>query len=319
MNKYDYMRVVRADAQDGEMTDVAERRLQTAPVQRSEWLATRQSLAEADEHTREKILRSWATRTRRSVLSMIDSAQQGHIGGDFSVSDILTVAYMVALRVDPADPLAADRDRFILSKGHCAASLYSTLAYAGYFDPSELTTFMKPLSPLNGHPNRNTVPGVETNTGPLGHGLPVGVGAALGARLRGDGSRVIVVTGDGELQEGSTWEAMMTAAHHRLGQLTVVADRNRLQQGARTEETNRLEPLGDKLAAFGWEVEEIDGHDYAQLIEALSQRLEADRPRAVIANTIKGKGVSFIEDRVEWHHKVPTPEQVRLAMEELTQ
>lgn len=319
MNKNDEAQVVQAGALDGEMAHVAERPLQMAPAQRSEWLATRQLLAEADEHTREKILRSWAARTRRSVLSMIDSAQQGHIGGDFSVTDILTVAYMVALRVDPADPRAADRDRFILSKGHCTASLYSTLAYAGYFDPGELATFMKPLSPLNGHPNRNTVPGVETNTGPLGHGLPVGVGAALGARLRGDGSRVIVVTGDGELQEGSNWEAMMTAAHYRLGQLTVVVDRNRLQQGARTEETNRLEPLGDKLAAFGWAVEEIEGHDYTQLTEAMSQRPDADRPLAVIANTIKGKGVSFIEDRVEWHHKVPTPEQVRLAMEELTQ
>jgi transketolase len=310
---------VRADARDGEMTDVAERRLQMAPMQRSEWLATRKLLAEADDETGEEILRAWATRTRRSVLSMIDSARLGHIGGDFSVTDILTVAYLVTLRVDPAEPLAADRDRFILSKGHCAASLYSTLAYAGYFDPGELATFMKPLSPLNGHPNRNKVPGVETNTGPLGHGLPVGLGAALGARLRGDGSRVIVVTGDGELQEGSNWEALMTAAHHRLGHLTVVVDRNRLQQGARTEETSRLEPLRDKLAAFGWEVEEIDGHNYRQLVTALGPRPGAGRPRAVIANTVKGKGVSFIEDRVEWHHKVPTPDQVRLAMEELAQ
>lgn len=296
---------------------MAERRLRTAPAQRSEWLAVRRALAEADGEEWERILGSWARRTRRSVLSMINSAQQGHIGGDFSVTDILTVAYLLVLRIDPADPLAAGRDRFILSKGHCAASLYSTLAYAGYFDPSELNSFMKPMSPLNGHPNRNTVPGVETNTGPLGHGLPVGVGAALGARLRGLDSRVIVVTGDGELQEGSNWEALMTAAHYRLGQLTVVVDRNRLQQGARTEETNQLEPLADKLAAFGCEVEEIDGHDYRQLAAALGPHPGADRPHAVIANTVKGKGVSFIEDRAEWHHRVPTQEQVRLAMEEL--
>lgn len=299
------------------MTDVAERRLELAPMQRSEWLATRKVLAEADDDTRDRVLRSWATRIRRSVVSMIYSAQLGHIGGDLSVTDILTVAYLVVLRVDPADPLAAGRDRFILSKGHCAASLYSALAYAGYFDPRELATFMKPLSPLNGHPNRNKVPGVETNTGPLGHGLPVGVGAALGARLRGDGGRVLVVTGDGELQEGSNWEALMTASHHHLGKLTMVVDRNRLQQGARTEQTNHLEPLADKLAAFGWEVAEIDGHDYRQLIAALSASPHTDRPRAVIANTVKGKGVSFIEDRVEWHHKVPTPEQVGLALEEL--
>jgi transketolase len=318
MNKNDLGCAPRAGARNREMTHVAEDRLRMAPLQRAEWLAARQSLVEADEQTREKTLRSWATRTRRSVLSMIDSARLGHIGGDFSVTDILTVAYLVALRVDPADPAAADRDRFILSKGHCAASLYATLAYAGYFDPGELATFMKPLSPLNGHPNRNYVPGVETNTGPLGHGLPVGVGAALGARLRGDGSRVLVVTGDGELQEGSNWEAVMTAAHHRLGHLTLVVDRNRLQQGARTEETNRLDSLPDKLAAFGWAVEEIDGHNYQQLSAVLADRGDAGKPRAVIANTIKGKGVSFIEDRVEWHHKVPTPEEVRLAMEELT-
>ncbi|MGH3169435.1 MAG: transketolase [Trebonia sp.] len=299
------------------MTDVAERRLEMAPLRRSEWLATRKVVAEADDHTREKVLSAWASRIRRSVVSMIDSAQLGHIGGDLSVADILTVAYLVVLRVDPADPLAADRDRFILSKGHCAASLYSALAYAGYFDPRELATFAKPLSPLGGHPNRNLVPGVEASTGPLGHGLPVGVGAALGARLRGDSSRVIVITGDGELQEGSNWEALLAAAHHRLGNLTMVVDRNGLQQGACTEATNRLEPLADKLAAFGWEVTEIDGHDYRQLIAALSASAGVGRPRAVIANTVKGKGVSFIEDRVEWHHKVPTPEQVRLALEEL--
>lgn len=307
----------RTGMRDRQMMDMAERRLEPAPAQRSEWLATRRMLAEADDDAREKVLRSWAARIRRSVVTMIENAQMGHIGGDLSVTDILTVAYLVVLRVDPADPLAADRDRFILSKGHCAASLYSALAYAGYFDPRELVTFMKPLSPLSGHPNRNLVPGVETNTGALGHGLPVGVGAALGARLRGDGSRVIVVTGDGELQEGSNWEALMTAAHHHLGELTVVVDRNGLQQGARTEQTSRLEPLADKLAAFGWEVAETDGHDYRQLTMALSASPDAGRPRAVIANTIKGKGVSFIEDRVEWHHKVPTPEQARQAMEEL--
>jgi transketolase len=298
-------------------TDVTERRLAPAPAQRSEWLATRKLVAAADDDTRDRIMRAWATRIRRSVVTMIDRAQLGHIGGDLSVTDILTVAYLVALRVDPAEPLAPGRDRFILSKGHCAASLYSALAYAGYFDPRELATFTRPLSPLSGHPDRNKVPGVETNTGPLGHGLPVGVGAALGARLRGDGGRVLVVTGDGELQEGSNWEALLTAAHYRLGNMTLVVDRNGLQQGARTEQTSRLEPLGDKLAAFGWAVTEVDGHDYRQLSAALGEPGGAERPRAVIARTVKGKGVSFIEDRVEWHHKVPAPDQVRLALEEL--
>jgi transketolase len=299
------------------MTEQAEQRLRTAPAQRAEWLEARAAIRAAGGADRDAILHDWATRTRRSVVAMIDSARQGHIGGDFSVTDILTVAYLVALQVDPANPQELGRDRFILSKGHCAASLYSTLAFAGFFDPAELTTFMKPLSPLNGHPNRNKVPGVETNTGPLGHGLPVGVGAAIGAKLKGESGRVIVVTGDGELQEGSNWEAFMAAAQYRLDNLTVVVDRNRLQQGAGTEETNHLDPLDAKLAAFGWDVEEIDGHDYGQLVQALSRRAGSGRPYFVIANTLKGKGVSFIEDRVEWHHKVPNAEQVHQALEEL--
>lgn len=299
------------------MTETTGHRLRPAPQQYAEWRSTRRALAEADVREQAAILHAWATRTRRSVLTMIDAAQQGHVGGDFSVTDILTVAYLVVLNVDPTRPMADDRDRFILSKGHCSASLYSTLAYSGYFDPAELATFMKPFSPLNGHPANTKVPGVETSTGPLGHGLPVGVGAAVGAKLKGTGSRVIVVTGDGELQEGSNWEALMTAAHHRLGNLTVVVDRNRLQQGSRTEDTSSLEPLADKFAAFGWDVTTIDGHDYGQLVAGLQPRAVTGRPHAVIANTVKGKGVSFIEDRVEWHHKVPTSDQVQLAMGEL--
>ena len=299
------------------MSETRGGRLLPAPRQRAEWMAARRLLSEAGQAERESILHEWATRTRRSVLSMIESAQQGHIGGDFSVADILTVAYLTALRVDPSDPAAPGRDRFILSKGHCAASLYSTLAFAGFFDPVELSTFMKPLSPLNGHPNRNKVPGVETNTGPLGHGLPVGVGAAIGAKLKHDSGRVLVVTGDGELQEGSNWEAFMTAAHYGLDNLMVIVDRNRLQQGAATEETNRLDPLDEKLVAFGWNVENVDGHDYGQLTEVMTRPSGSGKPTAVIAHTIKGKGVSFIENRVEWHHKVPNPEQVRLAREEL--
>ncbi|GAA4169502.1 transketolase [Gryllotalpicola koreensis] len=299
------------------MTEQSAHQLRTAPAQRAEWLAARQAIAVADPSERDQILHRWATRTRRSVVSMIDAARQGHIGGDFSVTDILTTAYLVALDVDPAQPRAEHRDRFILSKGHCAAALYSTLAFAGFFDPGELSTFMKPLSPLNGHPNRNKVPGVETNTGPLGHGVPVAVGAAIGAKLKGESGRVIVVTGDGELQEGSNWEAFMTAAQYGLDNLTVVVDRNRLQQGARTEETNHLDPLDDKFAAFGWNVEQIDGHHYGQLADALTRPSGGGRPHAVIANTVKGKGVSFIEDRVEWHHKVPSAEQVKQALEEL--
>src|SRR3954469_17209281 len=161
---------------------------------------------------------------------------------------------------------------------------------------------MAPLSPLNGHPNRTKVPGVETNTGPLGHGFPVAVGHALAAKLQGSARRTFVVLGDGELQEGSNWEAAMTAAHYQLSALTAIVDRNRLQQGARTEDTNRLEPLADKWRAFGWETGELDGHDHAALWAAFTAA-PAGRPRCVIARTIKGKGVSFMEDRVQWHHK----------------
>jgi transketolase len=218
--------------------------------------------------------------------------------------------------VDPERPDWPERDRFILSKGHAAASLYSTLASCGFFPPARLHSFMAPLSELNGHPNRNKVPGVETNTGPLGHGFPVAVGTAIAARLAGRPSRTFVVLGDGEMQEGSNWEALMAAAHYRLDNLTAVIDRNRLQQGARTEETNGLDPLDEKLAAFNWEVRVVDGHDYHQLLGAFAPSTTG-KPVAVIANTVKGRGVSFIEDRVEWHHKVPSVEQVAAALEEL--
>jgi len=247
---------------------------------------------------------------------MIGRARLGHIGGDFSTTDILTTLFFALLRLDPRHPAAASRDRFILSKGHCSAALYSTLALRGFFPVENLTTFMQPLSALNGHPNRRKVPGVEANTGPLGHGLPIGVGCAAAAKLAKASWRTFVVLGDGELQEGSNWEAAMCAGHRRLDNLVAVVDRNRLQQGARTEDTNRLEPLADRWRAFGWETVECDGHDHAALYEAFVAPMNG-RPRCVIAKTIKGKGVSFIEDRVEWHHKAPSPEQVDLALKEL--
>ncbi len=258
-----------------------------------------------------------ATQVRRDILTTISGAGLGHVGGDLSVTDILVTAYWYALTVDPTRPDDPSRDRFVLSKGHCAAALYATLASCGYFSRAELATFAQPLSPLNGHPNRVKVPGVETNTGPLGHGFPVATGCALGAKIRGDGFRTIVVMGDGEMQEGSNWEAAMTAAHYDLDNLTAVVDRNRLQQGARTEDTKTLEPLHDKWTSFGWETRRIDGHDYSALIEAMGPSTTG-KPVAVVADTVKGKGVSFMEDRVEWHHKVPTDDQVRTALEELS-
>jgi transketolase len=254
---------------------------------------------------------------RITVLDMIGRAGLGHVGGDFSVSDILATLYFGVLRIDPTRPDWAARDRFILSKGHCAASLYATLAMLGFIPFAELESFAAPQSRLNGHPNRK-IPGVEANTGPLGHGLPIAVGCAIAARLAGADWRSFVVLGDGELQEGSNWEAAMAAGHRGLGNLTAIVDRNRLQQGARTEDTNRLEPLGDKFRAFGWTVTELDGHDIAALHAALTAPA-GPAPRCIIARTIKGRGASFMEDRVEWHHKVPSAEQITLALAELAQ
>jgi transketolase len=262
-------------------------------------------------------LRELASRVRRDDLKMVYRARLGHLGGDFSVTDILVTLYAAVLNVDPLRPLLVERDRLVLSKGHTAGALYTTLAHCGFFARQELATFAAPRSALNGHPSRTKVPGVETSTGPLGHGFPVAVGIALSARLQGSPRRTFVVLGDGELQEGSNWEAAMTASHYGLSSLFAVVDRNQLQQGARTEETKQLEPLADKWASFGWEVRDVDGHDHAQLLDTF-RRPGTARPVAVIAHTVKGRGVSFMEDRVEWHHKVPSAEQVQGALQELS-
>jgi transketolase len=257
-----------------------------------------------------------AAAVRTKIIRTIHGAQLGHVGGDLSVTDILTALYFRVLDIDPANPASPERDRFVLSKGHCAAAFYSVLSLRGFFDPEAVDSFMKPLSPLNGHPNRRKIPGVEANTGPLGHGLPIAVGMATGARIAGETWRTFVVLGDGELQEGSNWEAAMAAAHRGLGNLTAIVDRNRFQQGAGTEATNRLEPLADKFRAFGWDVHDVDGHDVSALADLLG-RSGSDKPRAVIAQTFKGRGVSFMEDKVDWHHKVPSAEQVEIALKEL--
>jgi transketolase len=264
-------------------------------------------------------LRSTANAIRRRNLEIIHAAGIGHTGGDLSAADILTALYFAVLEVDPAQPDAPDRDRYIQSKGHASGVLYTTLAAAGFIPDSLLDAYMAPGSPLNGHPDRKKVPGVETNTGPLGHGLPVAVGTAIAAKLDRSRRRTFVLCGDGELQEGSNWEAIMAAAHHGLDNLVLIVDRNRLQQGARTEDTNGLDPLDAKLAAFGWSVREIDGNDIPALLEVFDAvPFSADRPSAVIANTIKGRGVSFMEDRVEWHHKVPTAAELERALRELS-
>ena len=205
-----------------------------------------------------------------------------------------------------------ERDRFILSKGHVAGALYTTLAAFGFLPVAELATFLKPLSRLNGHPNRNKVRGVEANTGPLGHGLPIAVGHALSAKLDVSRRRTYVLVGDGELQEGSNWEAMMAASQYELDRLTVIVDRNRLQQGATVRETNDLDPLDQKAAAFGFAVVEVNGHDHGELLDVLSAvPFRPGKPTFVIAHTHKGHPISFMSNNVAWHHKVPTAAELR--------
>lgn len=263
-------------------------------------------------------LEALANRIRRRDLQAVFEAGAGHIGGELSVIDLLTALYFEILNVDPDNPLDPMRDRLVLSKGHTANALYVVLAEKGFIPKEEISSFLKPMSRLNGHPNRTKVPGVETNTGPLGHGLPVAVGMAKAAKLDQASWRTFVITGDGEMQEGSNWEAIMAAAQFGLDNLTLIIDHNRLQQGARLADTNGLAPFAPKLEAFGWAVAEIDGHDMAAICEALAPNaVVAGKPRCVVAHTNKGQGVSFMSDNVAWHHKVPDAEQYRLAMTEL--
>lgn len=250
---------------------------------------------------------------------MTHHAGLGHTGGDLSAADILTVLYLGRiLRVDPELPRWDQRDRFVMSKGHCSGAFYSTLAQRGFFPLDNLKTFMDPLSMLNGHPDQNKLPGVEANTGPLGHGLPISVGMALAARMKKEAWRTFVLVGDGELQEGSNWEAAMCAQQYGLDNLTVIVDRNRIQQGDFTENTIRMEPLAARFDSFGFAVKEVDGHDHEVLHEAFNAvPLRPGKPSCIIAQTIKGKGVSFAEEKPAWHHGVPTSEQLDIAREEL--
>lgn len=241
---------------------------------------------------------------RRSIISMIEVEKRGHIGPAMSLVEMLRVLYDSFLRYRPDEPLWPDRDRLILSKGHGCLALYVTLAHKGFFPLEELLTFGKADSRMGGHPEWRKVPGVEATTGALGHGLPIGVGMALAARIRKQDYRVVVVTGDGEINEGSVWEAAMSAAKHKLSNLSVFVDYNKLQAYGPTSEVLDLEPLTDKWRSFGFQVEEVDGHD----IEALEQLMErlplhSEKPTAVICHTVKGKGFHFAEGKAEWHHK----------------
>lgn len=241
---------------------------------------------------------------RRLCVEALEGGQRGHIGSTMSLVEIVRVLYDDILDVRPQEPDWPDRDRFVLSKGHGCIALYALLADKGFFPRQELATFCRHTSKLGGHPERGKVPGVEASTGALGHGLPIGVGMALAARMRGRPSRVFVVTGDGEINEGSVWEAALSASKHKLENLTVMIDYNKIQSAGFTRDILDLEPLADKWRAFGFDTHEVNGHDVAALQALLGGLPSAEgKPTAIICHTIKGKGISFAENEPSWHHK----------------
>lgn len=264
----------------------------------------------------ENELKIQATKIRLRTWEMIYKAGTGHTGGDFSITDILTVLYFNILNVDPKNPNDPERDIYIQSKGHAAEVLWTILALRGYFDEEILDTYYQLESPLIGHPT-NKMPGIEMNTGSLGHGLSIATGAALASKLDDKQNSVYTVLGDGELAEGSSWEAAMAASHYKLNNLFAVIDRNTLQITGKTVDVLSTEPLKEKWEAFGWNVVTINGHDYTQLLEELSTNESTDQPKMIIADTIKGKGISFVEGQASWHHDVPSDEEYEKGRQEL--
>lgn len=259
-----------------------------------------------------------AARGRCLGMQMVFRAASGHIGGSLSAMDILTELYFEQLRVDPERPQAPERDRFVMSKGHCTPALYSVLALRGYFPEKELELFRSIEGHMSGHPDMVHVPGVDMSTGSLGQGLSAAVGMALAAKLDGAGYRVFALMGDGEIEEGQIWEAAMSAAKYGLSNLCGIVDVNGLQIDGRTADVMPSEPLDAKFAAFGWNVIKADGHDFDSLRAAFAAaRAEKDRPSVILAKTVKGKGVSFMENEAGWHGKAPNAEQYERAVAEL--
>ena len=259
-------------------------------------------------------LKSW--QYRRRILQAIVRAGAGHTGGSLSCVDILNVLYNRVLNVSPESFANLDRDRYVQSKGHSVEALYVVLADRGFFPPGDLDTLCRYASHFVGHPTRK-VPGIEHNTGALGHGLSVSVGMALAGKMDSRSYRVFTLLGDGELAEGSNWEAAMAAAHYQLDNLTAIVDHNTLQITGRTRDVCDPSPINEKFAAFGWNVETVNGHDLAQLEAELGCPNNTAQPKAIIANTIKGKGVSFMEDIVHWHHGVPSNEEYQRGLKEI--
>ena len=259
-----------------------------------------------------------ANEVRKGIVTAVHSAKSGHPGGSLSAADIYTYLYFEEMNIDPKDPKKADRDRFVLSKGHTAPGYYSTLAHRGFFPVEDLTTLRKVGSYLQGHPDMKHIPGVDMSSGSLGQGISAAVGMAISAKLSDDDYRVYTLLGDGEIQEGQGWEASMLAGHRKLDNLVVIVDNNNLQIDGKITDVNSPYPIDKKFEAFNFHVINIDGNDFDQIEAAFKEARETKgMPTAIIAKTIKGKGVSFMEDQAGWHGKAPNDEQYAQAMEEL--
>ena len=265
-----------------------------------------------------KELQKIAKDLRRDIIEMIYRAKSGHPGGSLSIADIMAVLYWNEMNVDPANPKMENRDRFVLSKGHAAPALYAALIEKGYASKDLIPTLRRWHSPLQGHPDMKKLPGVEMSTGSLGQGLSAANGMAISAKIYGNDYRVYAILGDGELQEGQIWEAVMTAAHYKLDNLVAIVDYNNLQIDGKVSDVMDVSPVADKFKAFNWHVIEIDGHNYDEIIKAFAEaRTVKGKPTVIVANTVKGKGVSFMENNAGFHGAAPNDEEYKKAMEEL--
>ena len=265
-----------------------------------------------------KALKTIACKVRMGIVESTNAAKSGHPGGSLSSTEVLTYLYFKEMNVDPANPKWAERDRFVLSKGHCAPALYAVLAHRGFFPVEDLTQLRKIGSYLQGHPNMNTVPGVDMSTGSLGQGVSTACGMALAAKVQGNPCRVYTLLGDGEIQEGQVWEAAMFAAHYKLDNLCAIIDNNGLQIDGNIADVMSPYPIVDKFVAFGFHVITVDGHDYEALEKAFSEaKTIKGKPTAIVMNTTKGKGVSFMENNAGWHGKSTNPAEFEIAMAEL--
>ena len=266
----------------------------------------------------EQMLKEQAKQIRRDIVSMVGAAKSGHPGGSLSAAEILTYLYFEEMNVNPAEPKWEDRDRFVLSKGHAAPVLYAALARKGFFPAEDLMSLRKIGSHLQGHPDMKKVPGVDMSTGSLGTGFSAATGIALACQLDKKPSYVYTLLGDGELQEGQVWEAAMSAAHYKLDNLIAFVDNNGLQIDGDIDAVLSPNPIDAKFAAFGWHVQVIDGHDFAQIADAVkAAKVETGKPSVIVAKTVKGKGVSYMENQAGWHGSAPNAEQVAQALEEL--